>query len=74
MAHLLGVTRTATVVAIAAKDGHVIYHGAVDDQLSEGASKKEASENYLENALTAFLAGQPVETGRHPTARLPDRL
>ena len=61
VAHLLGVTRTATVVAIAAKDGHVIYHGAVDDQLSEGASKKEASENYLENALTAFLAGQPVK-------------
>ena len=60
MAHLLGVTRTATVVAIAGADGRVIYHGAVDDQLTEGASKSEASEKYLENALSEFLAGRPV--------------
>lgn len=67
VAHLLGVTRTATVVAIAAKDGHVFYHGAVDDQLTEGASKTEPSEKYLENALSEFLAGQPVAQPVTPT-------
>jgi peroxiredoxin len=66
VAHLLGVTRTATVVAIAGADGRVIYHGAVDDQLTEGASKSAASEKYLENALSEFLAGQPVKQAVTP--------
>jgi peroxiredoxin len=61
VARMLGVTRTATVIAISSKDGHVFYHGAVDDQLTEGATKPEAADNYLQDALRAFLAGQPVK-------------
>ncbi len=66
VAQMLGVTRTATVVAISCKDGHVFYHGAIDDQLTEGAAKPEASEKYLEDALHAFLAGQPVKQATTP--------
>lgn len=58
VAKLLGVGRTGTAVAISGKDGHVFYHGAVDDQLSEGASRPEARNAYLENALRDFLAGR----------------
>jgi peroxiredoxin len=61
VARLLGVTRTATVVAISAKDGHVFYHGALDDQLSEGAAKPGTPTPYLEDALHSFLAGAPVK-------------
>jgi hypothetical protein len=61
VARLLGITRTATVVAISTRDGRVFYHGALDDQLSEGASRPEARQKYLEEALSEFLAGQPVK-------------
>jgi peroxiredoxin len=61
LAHLLGVTRTATTVAIGCKDGRIFYQGAVDDQLSEGAAKPNAEQKYLENALREFLEGKPVK-------------
>ena len=60
VARALGVTRTATALAISPADGSVFYRGAVDDQLSEGASKPAATENYLDNALRLFLAGKTV--------------
>ena len=56
----LGVTRTAEAIAISTKDWTVIYRGAIDDQLSEGAKKPQPTERYLEAALTEFLAGKPV--------------
>jgi len=68
VARLLGVSRTGTAVAISGKDGHVFYHGAVDDQLSEGASRPEAQHAYLENALRDFLAGREpkeISTAAH---------
>ncbi|MDB6068316.1 MAG: Peroxiredoxin [Pedosphaera sp.] len=66
VAQALGVTRTATVVAISGKDGHIFYHGALDDQLTEGASKPEPQAHYLEDALHAFLAGNPVQQATTP--------
>ncbi len=60
VARVLGVTRTGTAVIISPKDGRVIYSGAVDDQLSEGASKPEPKHKYLEEALRDFLAGRPA--------------
>ncbi len=56
----LGVERTAEVVAIGMKDREIFYRGATDDQLSEGAEKPAASEHYLKDALTAFLAGDAI--------------
>jgi peroxiredoxin len=54
----LGVQRTAEVVAISTKDWSIFYRGAIDDQLGEGAERKEASEHYLKEALSAFLEGR----------------
>jgi len=60
LARHLDVHRTGETVAISAKNWSVFYRGAIDDQLVEGAQKPEPTAHYLENALNAFLAGQPI--------------
>jgi peroxiredoxin len=62
LALALQVERTAEVVAIDTKDWSIFYRGAIDDQLTEGAEKPAATEKYLEQALTAFLAGKEITT------------
>ncbi|MGZ8901290.1 MAG: redoxin domain-containing protein [Limisphaerales bacterium] len=64
VAAMLGVQRTATAVCIETTDYTVIYQGAIDDRLVEGAQKAEASEHYLRDALSQHLAGKPVEKSR----------
>jgi len=66
VARSLGVTRTAEAIAISTKDWTIIYRGAIDDQLTEGAKKPQATEKFLEKALTEFLAGQPVTLAKTP--------
>lgn len=61
VARHLGVKRTGETIAINPKNGSVIYRGAIDDQLAEGASKPAATEHYLDSALENFLAGRPVQ-------------
>ncbi|MCI0747439.1 MAG: redoxin family protein [Verrucomicrobia subdivision 3 bacterium] len=56
----LGVRRTCEAIAVNAKDRTIIYRGAIDDQLTEGAKKPAPTERYLETALTEFLAGKEV--------------
>lgn len=60
LAALLGVRRTATAVCIETKTWSVIYQGAMNDQLVEGAQKPEPKEHYLREALEQFLAGEKV--------------
>ncbi len=60
VAFALGVERTAEVVAISTKDWNIFYRGAIDDQFGEGAEKKEATQHYLEDALTDFLDGKQI--------------
>ena len=60
VARSLGVKRTAEVIAISTKDWTIFYRGALDDQLVEGGTKPQPSENYLENALAAFLGGKEI--------------
>ncbi len=62
VAFALGVERTAEVVAISTKDWNIFYRGAIDDQLGEGAEKKEATMHYLQDALTDFLDGKQIVT------------
>ncbi len=64
LALALGVERTAEVVAVDTKDWSILYRGAIDDQLAEGAEKPAPTSNYLQDALTAHLAGQAVATPR----------
>ena len=44
--------------------GVVVYNGAIDDTPSTELADLETAENYLTPALTATLAGQPVEIAR----------
>jgi len=60
VARSLGLTRTAEVIAISTKDWKIIYRGAIDDQLTEGAKKPQPTQKYLETALTEFFADKPV--------------
>ncbi len=60
VARSLGLTRTAEVIAINTADWRILYRGAIDDQLTEGAKKPEPTKKYLETALTEHFAGQPV--------------
>jgi peroxiredoxin/mono/diheme cytochrome c family protein len=62
----LGVERTAEVVVIGLKDHKVVYQGAIDDQLTEGAERPAPQKKFLETALTEFLEGKPVATARTP--------
>jgi peroxiredoxin len=66
VARTLGVTRTAEAIAISTRDWTVIYRGAIDDQLTEGAQKPQAAQKYLESALKEFLAGKPVSSPKTP--------
>jgi peroxiredoxin len=63
----LGVERTAEVVAVNTKDWSILYRGAIDDQLAEGAEKPAPTKNYLQDALAAHLAGEPIATPRTTT-------
>ncbi len=62
----LGVDRTAEVVVLKPGDWTVLYQGAIDDQLTEGAQRKESQTKFLETALTEFLAGKAVTTAKSP--------
>ena len=62
-----GVDRTAEVIAIDTTTWRIFYRGAIDDQLVEGAEKPRATEHYLADALTAFLAGDEVRVPRTQT-------
>jgi hypothetical protein len=60
VAAMLGVKRTGTVVAIETAKYRVIYQGAIDDQLVEGAQKPKAMEHYLRDALRQHFAGEAI--------------
>lgn len=60
VAAMLDVKRTGTTVCIETKNWTVIYQGAIDDQLVEGAQKPQPTEQYLHDALKHFFAGEPI--------------
>jgi len=60
VARYLGVKCTGETFAINTRDWGVFYHGAIDDQLIEGAKKGETSDRYLEQAVNEFLEGKPI--------------
>lgn len=60
----LGAVRTAETFVIDPKGWKVVFHGPIDDRLTYGREKAQASNFYLKDALNAVLAGQtpPVVT------------
>jgi peroxiredoxin len=66
VAALLGAKRTATAVAIETKNWSVIYRGAIDDQMVEGAQKPQPTANYLADALDMHISGKKGEIASAP--------
>ena len=64
IAEALGVDRTADVFVIDPKSWKLVYRGPMDDRLSYGAQKPDASKPYLTDALDATLAGHPVAVAK----------
>ena len=60
VADAFGATRTPEVFLLDG-DLKVIYQGAIDDQYHYGVQKKEASANYLRDAIAAQLAGKQID-------------
>ena len=60
VASTLDVKRTGTVICIETINWTVIYQGAIDDQLVEGAQKPEPTEHYLRDALKQHFAGTTI--------------
>jgi len=56
--------KTTPQMVVIDADGLVTYNGAIDDTPSTDQADIATAENYLTPALTATLAGQPVETAR----------
>jgi hypothetical protein len=59
LAKLLEVSVTPEVVVIDAQ-WHKVYQGAIDNQFKKGGRISDATKNYLRDALTSFLANEPV--------------
>jgi len=56
-------TRTAEVLVIRTQDWKLMYRGPIDDRL--GYERQRApQEHYLQDALSAVLAGQPVKRAK----------
>ena len=60
LARALDVQRTAETIVVDTKTWSLIYRGALDDQLTEGAEKSAPTLKYAELAIAAHLAGNPV--------------
>ncbi len=58
------VSRTAEAIAIDTTSFEVFYRGAVSNQFGEGAEKPSATEAYLDDSLSEFLAGEPISRAR----------
>lgn len=74
----LGVQRTAEVFVIDPKHWKLAYRGPMDDKLSYGKQRPNASKHYLTDALDDLLAGQRVRVTRADgvgcLVNFPDRL
>lgn len=56
----LGFTRTTEVVLVETGSWTVRYRGAIDDRLDYGAERAEVGNAWLDDAIEAVQAGQPV--------------
>ena len=56
--------KTTPQMVVIDRDGLVTYNGAIDDTPSTDQADIATAQNYLTPALTATLAGEPVETDR----------
>ena len=62
IAESMGVDRTSETFIINPETREVIYRGPIDDRLHYETQKTEAANNYLRDALDAYLAGEALPT------------
>ena len=63
VAESLGVQRLAETLVINPKTMTLVFRGPVDDQLGDRAGTAVAKNQYLKDALNAFLSGQALTNG-----------
>lgn len=63
----LGSARTCEAILLDTKTWEVIYRGAVDDRYDYVGRKEIPDNDYLHDAMTAFLAGEPVSAEHSET-------
>lgn len=56
----LGIARATDVVILDPESQEVVFRGALNDRWAEGSRSRRASEHYVADALTAFLAGNDI--------------
>jgi hypothetical protein len=54
--------RTTPQMVVIDPNGRVIYDGAIDDRPSSDPGDVKGADNYVNDALTAAMAGRPVST------------
>lgn len=54
--------QTTPHLYVIAKDGTLVYQGAIDDQPNASQAATPSAHNYVKAALAALKAGRPVET------------
>ena len=64
LAQSFDVQRTAETIIIDAQTWSIVYRGALDDQLAEGAEKPQPTVRYAELAIGAVLKGEAVQYGQ----------
>jgi cytochrome oxidase Cu insertion factor (SCO1/SenC/PrrC family) len=60
VAEPLGVVRTAETFVIDPKSWKILYHGPLNDRLTYGRERAQASNNYVGDVLDAVIAGKQV--------------
>ena len=66
LARSFGVERTAETIVLDTKTWSIVYRGALDDQLTEGAEKPAPSVCYVEQAVAALLKGEAIPFAQTP--------
>ena len=64
VASALGLANTCEAVCIGTTNWTTFYHGAIDRELAAPSNKAKGPKNYLENALTKYIAGKSVSPNR----------
>lgn len=64
MSRALGIVATSEALVIDPATWQVVFHGAIDDQISYDGRKDAPTKTYLRDALDDVLAGQPVRVPR----------
>jgi len=74
VASSLDLSQTGDTICINPTNWMTFYRGAIDRELADPKTKARGSNNYLENALTRFLAGKTVSPNRTLAKGTPIRL